>query len=653
MCGLAGLLMDGLGADVEAVVGAMTETLRHRGPDDDGVWIDASAGIGLGSRRLAIVDLSPLGHQPMVSPSGRYVIAYNGEIYNHVALRRDLEARGVQFRGRSDTEVLLAAMERWGLQGALTRSNGMFAFALWDRQERRLHLVRDRMGEKPLYYGIVGNAFVFASELKALRAHPSFAPEVDRQALASFLRYKYVPAPLSIFQGIRKLPPASFVSLTRDTWTLPDPIRYWSMADVVNRGSAETLTVDANEAIEQLDSLLRDAVRLRMEADVPLGAFLSGGIDSSTIVALMQAQSADPVRTFTIGFHDSTYDEARYAKQVADHLGTDHTELYVTADEAMAVIPRLPRIYDEPFADSSQIPTFLVSELARRTVTVSLSGDGGDELFGGYNRYVWAPQLWRRFGRVPPVVRRAFVAALLSVPPRGWDAVGRGLSPLVAARMKLRNQGEKLHKLALSLRSENADGMYLSLVSHWQDPSRLVVGGGSDGRVPTDDDGPMPMELAARMMYLDSVTYLPDDILTKLDRATMAVSLEGRVPYLDHRVVEFAWRLPIRSKVAEAQGKRILRQVLGRYIPLEMVDRPKWGFGIPLGAWLRGPLREWAETLIEERRLRNEGFLKAEPIRSAWREHLAGSRNRQYELWDVLMFQAWLESTRTEEVVPA
>jgi len=652
MCGFAGLLTDGQSIDVEAVVSAMTETLRHRGPDDDGVWIDASAGVGLGSRRLAVVDLSPSGHQPMASASGRYVVAYNGEIYNHVALRRDLE-RGFRFRGRSDTEVLLAAIERWGLLGALKRSNGMFAFALWDRQERRLHLVRDRMGEKPLYYGVVGNTLVFASELKALRAHPSFAPEVDREALASFLRYKYVPAPRSIFRGIRKLPPGSLVSLAQGMSNLPEPIRYWSFAEVVDRGIGEATTVDAPEAGAELDALLRDAVRIRMEADVPLGAFLSGGIDSSTIVALMQAQSADPVRTFTIGFHDATYDEARHAKQVAEHLGTDHTELYVTADEAMAVIPRLPGIYDEPFADSSQIPTFLVSELARRTVTVSLSGDGGDELFGGYNRYVWAPQLWRRFGRFPPVVRRAFVAALLSIPPRGWDAVGRGLSPLVTARMKQRNQGEKLHKLARSLRSEDADGMYLSLVSHWQDPSRLVVGGGSDGRVSTDDDGPGDMELAARMMYLDSVTYLPDDILTKLDRATMAVSLEGRVPYLDHRVVEFAWRLPLRMKVGEGRGKWILRQVLHRYVPPELVDRPKWGFGVPLGTWLRGPLRDWAESLLNEGRLRREGFLRPEPVRRAWNEHLAGRRNRQYELWDVLMFQAWLESIRSEETVAA
>jgi asparagine synthase (glutamine-hydrolysing) len=653
MCGFAGLLAEGQGTDMEPVVSAMTETLRHRGPDDDGVWFDASAGIGLGSRRLAIVDLSPLGHQPMSSASGRYVLAYNGEIYNHTTLRGELEGMGFRFRGRSDTEVLLAAVERWGLLGALERSNGMFAFALWDRQERRLHLARDRMGEKPLYYGFVGNTMVFASELKALRAHPSFAPEIDREALASFLRYKYVPAPRSIFRGIRKLPPGSYVSLAQGMSILPEPIRYWSLAEVVDRGVGEATTVDGTDATEELDALLRDAVRIRMEADVPLGAFLSGGIDSSTIVALMQAQSRDPVRTFTIGFHDATYDEARHARRVAEHLGTDHTELYVTAEEAMSVIPRLPGIYDEPFADSSQIPTFLVSELARRTVTVSLSGDGGDELFGGYNRYVWAPQLWRRFGRFPPVVRRAIIGALLLVSPRGWDVLGKGLSPFLATRMKQSNQGEKLHKLALSLRSDDADGMYLSLVSHWQDPSTLVVGDGFDGRISTDDDGPAHMQLPARMMYLDSVTYLPDDILTKLDRATMAVSLEGRVPYLDHRVVEFAWRLPFQMKVGEAKGKRILRQVLDRYVPLELVDRPKWGFGIPLGGWLRGPLREWAESLLDQRRLRDEGFLKPEPIRAAWREHQAGRRNRQYELWDVLMFQAWLESIRSKEVMAA
>lgn len=653
MCGFAGILEATPGPGLEATVGAMSATLRHRGPDDDGVWVDAAAGIGLGSRRLAIVDLSASGHQPMVSPSGRYVIAYNGEIYNHTAMRRELEGSGSRFRGRSDTEVLLAAIDRWGLRGALQRSNGMFAFALWDRRRRELSLARDRLGEKPLYYGFVGKGLAFGSELKALRAHPAFSAVVDRQALASFLRYKYVPAPHSIFRGIRKLPPGSFVSLGSDASALPDPVRYWSMEDVVERGTAEASTMDADEGAERLDSLLRDAVRIRMEADVPLGAFLSGGIDSSTIVALMQAQSTDPVRTFTIGFHDATYDEAEHARRVAAHLGTDHTELYVTPDQAMATIPRLAEIYDEPFADSSQIPTFLVAQLARRSVTVSLSGDGGDEVFGGYNRYVWLPKVWRRFGRLPSGLRTALGAALLAVPPRGWDVVGRAVSPLLTTRLRQRNQGEKIHKLALSLRGANADAMYRALVSHWQDPSGLVLGGEPEAVTDTEDGLRPDLGLPARMMYLDSVTYLPDDILTKLDRATMAVSLEARVPYLDHRVVASAWGLPLHMKVGDGGGKRILRRVLNRYVPLELVDRPKWGFGIPLGTWLRGPLRDWAESLLAEDRLRSEGFLRPEPVRRAWRDHLAGRRNRQYEIWDVLMFQAWLATIRDAEVVAA
>ena len=650
MCGIAGLL-DADARDLPGVLEAMTETLRHRGPDDDGLWTDPEAGIGLGSRRLAVVDLSEEGHQPMDSASGRYVLAFNGEIYNHLDLREELEGMGHRFRGRSDTEVLLEAVDRWGLRGALERSNGMFAVALWDRQTRRLSLARDRLGEKPLYYGRLGGGFGFASELKALRVHPGFRPEIDRDALALLLRHKYVPAPGSIYRGIRKLPPASVLTIDQEVRGEPAPAAYWSAAEAAERGTFEPFRGPAAEAEEVLDELLRDAVGRRMIADVPLGAFLSGGVDSSTVVALMQARSDRPVRTFTIGFRDAAYDESADARRVAGHLGTDHTELLVTPEEAMEVIPALPEIYDEPFADSSQIPTYLVSRLAREHVTVSLSGDGGDEVFGGYNRYLWADAVWRRFGWMPAGLRRAVAGTLLSVSPRGWDSLATRLGPLLPNAARQRVPGEKVHKLARALRADGPEGLYGTLVSHWQDPASVVLGANGGGSSTRLDGAALP-GLTRRMMYTDTVTYLPDDILVKLDRATMAVSLEGRVPYLDHRVVEFAWRLPLGMRARDGQGKWLLRRVLDRYVPRDLVERPKMGFGLPIGAWLRGPLRDWAESMLHPTRLRREGYLDPRPVRAAWAEHLSGRRNRQYELWDVLMFQAWLEVS-SRKAVPA
>jgi asparagine synthase (glutamine-hydrolysing) len=625
----------------------MTATLRHRGPDDEGVW--AEAGVGLGSRRLAVVDLTEEGHQPMTSASGRYVLAFNGEIYNHLDLRRELEARGHRFRGRSDTEVFLEAVERRGIRGALERSNGMFALALWDRRERRLTLARDRLGEKPMYYGRLGGGFAFASELKALRAHPTFEGEIDRDAMAQFLRHKYVPGPRSIYRGIHKLPPATMLTVDPSVTGDPAPVAYWSGADTARRGTAEPFRGSAEEAEETLDELLRDAVSRRMIADVPLGGFLSGGVDSSTVVALMQAQSNRPVRTFTIGFADEAFDESKQARRVARHLGTDHTELVVTPLQAMAVVPRLPEIYDEPFADSSQIPTYLVSQLAREHVTVTLSGDGGDEVFGGYNRYLWAEAMWRRFGWMPSPVRRAVAGTLRSIPPRSWDALLRRLGPVLPASARQRLPGEKVHKLARALRAEGSGGLYRSLTSHWEDPGAVVLGANGEAGSGGLDGAGLP-GLTRRMMYEDLVTYLPDDILVKLDRATMAVSLEGRVPYLDHRVVEFAWRLPLDMRTRNGQGKWLLRRVLDRYVPRALVERPKMGFGVPIGTWLRGPLRDWAESLLEPRRLRDQGYLDPGPIRAAWADHLSGRWNRQYELWDVLMLQAWLA---TREAVPA
>jgi asparagine synthase (glutamine-hydrolysing) len=624
------------------MAGAMT----HRGPDDAGSWSDTTAGIALSHRRLSILDLSPLGHQPMESACGRFVVVFNGEIYNHRSLRRDLARSGHRFRGGSDTETMLAAFAEWGVEGALQRFNGMFAFGLWDRVARKLYLARDRAGEKPLYIARCRGSLMFSSEIKALRAHSDFEGVVDRDALALYMRHGYVPAPYSIYRGVVKLPPATLVTLS-DPGDPAAPQPYWSFEEVAARGVAEPFEGSDREAAAVLEELLRDAIRLRMEADVPLGAFLSGGIDSSTVVALMQAQSSRPVRTFTIGFHESGYNEAEQASRVARHLGTEHTELYLTPGEATAVIPRLPRIYDEPFADSSQIPTFLVSQLARRHVTVSLSGDAGDELFGGYTRYLWATTIWRQARRLPAGARRWTARALTALPAESWNRLLHGIDPLLPAHLHQHNPGDKIHKLAEVLNSGSAQQFYLGLVSQWKDPVSVVRGAVEPPRPLTDPARwPQQFDFAQQMMYFDTLTYLPDDILVKMDRASMAVSLEARVPFLDHRLIEFAWKLPTRLRIRNGVGKWLLRQVLYRHVPPSLVERPKMGFGIPIETWLRRGLRPWAEELLDERRLRHEGFFDPAPIRQKWIEHLEGRRNWQYYLWNVLMFEAWLEETR-------
>lgn len=632
----------------------MANTLRHRGPDDGGVWVDAEAGIALGHRRLAIVDLSPDGHQPMASASGRFVLAYNGEVYNFPQMRRELEVAGHRFRGHSDTEILLAAFEEWGLDEALTRSAGMFAIALWDRQERQLHLVRDRLGKKPLYFGWVDGCILFASELKAFHAYPAFRPEIDRGALTLLLRHNCVPAPYSIYRGVFKLPPGSRLSLRPDGKNAPRSAQevlervepYWSALAVAERNAAVPLAFDReDEAVDRLDRVLNQAVAERMVADVPLGALLSGGIDSSIIVALMQRQSSRPVKTFTIGFHERGFDEAADARRVAEHLGTDHTELYVTPQEAQAVIPRLPEFYDEPFADSSQIPTFLVSELARRHVTVVLSGDGGDEVFGGYRRHFQARRL-ARLSRVPGRVRAAAARLLTAASPAEWDRLVDIASPLLPGGVRRALTGDKVHKFAEVLPAETLESAYRTMASHWKEPTAVVLGAGAAEPLTALTDParrPDLEDFAHVMMALDTISYLPDDVLIKVDRASMAVSLEARAPLLDHRVVEFAWQLPIGLKIRGGQGKWILRRLLERHVPRELFERPKQGFGLPIGEWLRGPLRDWAEALLDERRLRDEGFFEPGPIRRKWVEHLSGRRNWGYDLWNVLMFQAWHE----------
>lgn len=625
----------------------MATTLRHRGPDDAGSWADPNGLAAFGFRRLSILDLSPEGHQPMVSSDGRYTIVFNGEVYNFAALRCELEASGCSFRGRSDTEVLLAALINWGIEETIPRLWGMFAFGVWDGRERVLHLVRDRLGKKPLYYGWQGSTFLFGSELKALRAHPDFHAPLDRDALASYLRFSYVPAPWSIYQGIRKLPPATWVTIHPDPrHDLPAPRQYWDPVEVARAGQENTLRLSDVDAADALETLLADAVRLRAIADVPLGAFLSGGIDSSTVVALLQAQSQLRVSTFTIGYDASEYDESVHARAIARCLGTDHTELRVTAEETRSVIPRLAQLYDEPFADASQIPTFLVSELARRQVTVALSGDGGDEVFGGYNRYVAGTRLWSRLGGIPLPIRRGAAGLIDAIPPRAWDRAGAVADQILPATRRGLISGNRVHKLATVLDLGSVDEMYTRLVSTWPDPGRLV----RDGHEPELPWRALRAEFpdpAHRMMLFDLCGYLPGDILAKVDRASMANSLEVRAPFLDHRVVEFAWRLPLHQKIRGGVSKWLVRRVLERHVPRPLFERPKAGFGVPIDAWLRGPLREWASDLLSAERIEREGFLDPDPIQSALQEHLQGTKNRQYQLWAILMFQSWLDDQQS------
>lgn len=650
MCGLVGFLEIGRGHDARqaaVVLERMADTIVSRGPDDSGVWTDGS-GVGLAHRRLSILDLSAAGHQPMTGPSGRHVIVFNGEIYNHLDLRQELEQAGLApgWRGHSDTETLLAGFAAWGIRATVERCIGMFAFAVWDVQARILTLGRDRLGEKPLYYGWQGDGdeacFLFGSELKALRAHPRCAAEIDRDALCLLMRHNYIPAPHSIYRDIFKLP-AGCLLIVSPQRREPQVQAYWSLAEVAVSGNRAPFSGSDHEATDALEDLLKSAVRQQMLADVPLGAFLSGGVDSSTVVALMQTQSARPVKTFSIGFQEPGYNEAEHALAVARHLGTDHTELYVTPEQALDVIPRLPDLYSEPFADASQIPTFLVSQLARRHVTVSLSGDAGDELFAGYGRYVRNSRHWERIGSLPPVLRKLAAGGIRALSPETWNAVLGPLRPVLPGSLRAA-PGEKLHQGARKLAAERIDDLYLQSISRWE-PESLVIGGREPPTCLHGRPLPLPgLDGIQRLMALDSLTYLPDDILVKVDRAAMGVSLESRVPFLDHRVVEFAWRIPQSMKLRDGTAKWILRQVLYRHVPRELIERPKQGFSVPVGDWLRGPLREWAESLLDESRLRREGFFDPAPIRRTWAEHLAGRRNAQYPLWGVLMFQAWLEN---------
>ncbi|MCE5168920.1 asparagine synthase (glutamine-hydrolyzing) [Paenibacillus profundus] len=650
MCGIVGVVARNAPltmAKMEATIKDMTDRIVHRGPDACGWWGEDGT-IGLGHRRLSIIDLSEHGRQPMLSPSGRYVIVFNGEIYNYKEIQTWLQSSAPelysQLRGHSDTETMLAAIEQLGVYRAVHRFIGMFGFALYDRKDRKLHLVRDRMGEKPLYYAIgQQNEFLFGSELKALQAHPQFVKHVDRDAIGLYLQHCYIPAPYTIFQSCYKLLPGTI--LTYDTQSGAHEIQsYWTVEQAVQKGQGNTRGMSEQEAVKQLDALLRQSIRGQMVSDVPIGAFLSGGLDSSTIVSIMQAQSSQKVKTFTIGFHEEGYNEAVHAKEVARHLGTDHTELYVTPQEALDVIPKLPQLYDEPFSDSSQIPTYLVSELARKHVTVSLSGDGGDELFGGYKRYFITQDIWSKLNKVPAFGRVGASKLIHSIPVSTWNQLSRWWSPLRKRATTPGTAGDKMYRLAELMKDSNLNSrqFYRYMISHWKDHS-IVIGSGALNTVFETVPNHVFSDFSNEMMYLDMISYLPDDILVKVDRAGMAVSLESRIPFLDHRIVEFAWQLPVNYKIKGGQGKWLLRQVLNQYVPETIMNRPKMGFSVPIGSWLRGPLREWAEHLLSESRLKQQGYLNPAPIRQRWKEHLEGKRNRQYDLWDVLMFQAWLE----------
>ncbi|MEK9685387.1 MAG: asparagine synthase (glutamine-hydrolyzing) [Rhodospirillaceae bacterium] len=648
MCGISGFYSQDYKRSFDRILADMSETLSHRGPDRGQIWSDRDFGLGLGHRRLSILDVSEAGNQPMHSTGERYVLSFNGEIYNHAAIRSLLNQQrgGPCWRGSSDTESLLAALEAWGVEKTLREVVGMFAFALWDRKEKILTLSRDRLGEKPLYYGWQAlngkSTFLFGSELKALRRHPSFRGAVSNRAVSAFLRYNYIPAPGSIYKGIKKLEPGHFIQLgPKDFFekNLPESKPFWSLTESVSEGVSNRWAYKTLAAVERLEDILRQAVCQQMISDVPLGALLSGGIDSSTITALMQEQSTKPIKTFTIGFSEPSYDEAPKARAVAEHLGTDHHELYVSPKETRDIIPDLPGIYDEPFSDSSQIPTYLVSKLAKRQVSVALTGDGGDEVFCGYNRYK-ATRLWQTINWLPSGIRVFIAKRLEAISQDKYDFWCRKI-PMFDG---LSNVGSKFHKLSRVISSGNFNDLYAGFVNNWDRPEHIM-------RSEFQDSFPLPsipgeLTLVEKLMLFDALRYLPDDILTKVDRASMAVSLETRAPFLNHKVVELAWRLPQRMKMNHGQGKWILRQVLKKYLPTEIIDRPKMGFGVPIGSWLKGPLREWAETHLSENKIKIDGFFRAEKVSEVWAQHISGEKNWDHQLWGLLMFQMWYETVK-------
>lgn len=662
MCGLAGVFCSTYSENIVEKVAKMTSVLYHRGPNDKGIWFDQN--IALGHRRLAILDLSVSGAQPMKSECGRYVLLYNGEIYNHLNIRNKLNIEGIapKWRGHSDTETLLAAIKSWGLDKALTETHGMFALALWDKKMKTLSLARDRMGEKPLYWGWAGKDFIFGSELKALQAHPNFQKNICSKALLQYLRFMYIPAPRSIYKSIFKLEPGTILLVQGDPPSKEpkEPIRpgenyenisihkYWNYDEEIFRGSLDPIK-DDSEAVSTTSKTLREAVKKQMISDVPLGAFLSGGIDSSTIVALMQEQSQRPIKTFTIGFEENGLDESSHAAKVAKHLGTDHNEIFITDSEARDVIPNLIWLYDEPFADSSQIPTYLVCQAARQQLTVALSGDGGDEIFGGYNRHIYGPKLWRGISFLPNSMRNIIGYMLQGLPEKLWDRFGEAYNLFRPGSMGISNLGTKIHLFGESLKLiKNFEDFYHNLVSVWNEPEKLLKENVTEPHSQIDDSIPESFikYSADIMMYQDIRSYLPDDILCKVDRASMGVSLETRAPFLDEDVISLSTRLPINMKIKNGQGKWVLREVLNKYVPQNLFDRPKKGFAIPIGTWLRGPLRDWAESLLSNERFNEDGIFNTKDINKEWKEHLSGHKDNSKKLWGILMFQAWMAANK-------
>lgn len=679
MCGFTGFYLNSPDSKESLIqqVNLMSNAIMHRGPDDSGAWIDEGIGLAIGHRRLSIVDISSAGHQPMHSNTERFVIAFNGEIYNHKELRIELDTLSDKriWLGTSDTETLLAAFEQWGIEETLSKLVGMFAISLWDKKQKKFYLIRDRFGEKPIYYGWINSlnkkVFAFGSELKSFRAFSGFSNNVSRAALRQYFRFMYVPVPYSIYENIFKLEPGCMLILDGPPPNTPpeEPLhpinsdadsdedifsnifvkRWYSIKNQINSSTSATFKSN-DEAVDKLEQQLKETIKIQSEADVPLGAFLSGGIDSSTIVALMQENQIKPVETFTIGFEEKQFDESQYASEVAKHLQTNHHEMFVSASDAQSLIPKLPLLYDEPFADSSQIPTHFVSIAAKKKVTVSLSGDAGDELFGGYNRYLWAPSLWRKIKWMPFQYRKLLASAITSFSISSWDKIGNAYNSLTNDNNKIIHLGDKAHKTARRLKIVNSiDELYKNLVCEWPNPNELVI----DDVNPLNHNEIMLLDEAlprngmdspeARMMYWDIISYMTDDILCKVDRAAMGTSLETRVPFLDHRVAELAWQIPTNMKIKNGQGKWPLREILYKRVPQKLIERPKAGFGIPLGDWLRGPMKAWAENLIDSERLSNEGFLKPEIVQKIWNEHVAGKRNWSFRLWSILMFQSWLE----------
>jgi asparagine synthase (glutamine-hydrolysing) len=648
MCGINGFYSNS-SLTFDNVILKMNSAISHRGPDTNGVWQDKNSGIVLGHQRLSIIDLSAAGNQPMRSNSGRFILTYNGEIYNHLEIRKEIEKSNsnIKWYGNSDTETLLEAIDFWGIEITLQKIDGMFAFGLWDQKTRCLTLVKDRIGEKPLYYGWQGKGdnkiFLFSSELKALKMHPEFKGEINRDAIALQLRHNCIPAPYSIYKDIHKLLPGCYLQLKESDlkkFLIPQSKIYWSLTESAIYGNNNQLMLSEIDIQKGLEKHLQSSVKKQMISDVPIGAFLSGGIDSSTVVALMQSQSNHPIKTFTIGFSEEDYSEAKYAKKIAKHLGTDHTELYVSSKMAMEIIPKLPSIYDEPFSDSSQIPTYLVSQLAKQYVKVSLSGDGGDELFCGYNRHIMSKKFSNIFRLMPLFFRKILSNRLELISTKNWDRLSN-LSPFLD---QYSNFGDKMHKVVNVLKAKNLNDLYYMLCSHWQNPTELVINSKEPGTLLTEFKPELKgLNSQQQMMALDFITYLSDDILVKVDRAAMASSLETRVPFLDHKLIEYVWKIPHSLKFRNGQGKWILRKILNQYVPENLTKRSKMGFGIPIDTWLRGPLRDWAENLLNEKRLKEEGFFNPKLIRDKWEDHLSDKRNWQSDLWDILMFQAWID----------